>query len=197
MDVRAKVPLAGCKSINLHAALLLLSQGSYDLLGTNGNTKTDVFSEKFQKGGGVISNPKIYIADFGLLNRAFWAWKWYKRVISGFRVCFFNNCIEKNQNKTHFEEGTSESPSFGAFLKNHQFWRRPPSLTEPHPTLEVIRWYLHIWWSCYGHATKSDEFLEKFQATFDPPPHFWKIKLHFFYDTYGCIYTGRYDCQIV
>ena len=44
------------------------------------------------------------------MNRAFWAWNWYKRVISGFRVCFFNNCIEKNQNKTHFEEGTSESP---------------------------------------------------------------------------------------
>ena len=28
-----------------------------------------------------------------------------KRVNSGFRVCLFNNCIEKNQNKTHFEEG--------------------------------------------------------------------------------------------
>ena len=53
-------------------------------LGTTGNSKTDVFSEKFQKGGGVISNPKIYIADFGLLNRAFWAWKCYKRVISGY-----------------------------------------------------------------------------------------------------------------
>ena len=26
-------------------------------------------------------------------------------VISGFRVCFFNNCIGKNQNKAHFEEG--------------------------------------------------------------------------------------------
>ena len=23
---------------------------------------------------------------------------------------FFDNCIEKNHNKTHFEEGTSESP---------------------------------------------------------------------------------------
>ena len=35
--------------------------------------------------------------------------KFIKIVISGFRVCFFNYCIEKNQNKTHFEEGTSES----------------------------------------------------------------------------------------
>ena len=27
-----------------------------------------------------------------------------------------------------------------------------------------------------GPATKSDEFLEKFQMAFDtPPPHFWKI----------------------
>ena len=36
--------------------------------GTDGPTKTDEFSEKFQRGGGgVISNPKIYIADFGPL----------------------------------------------------------------------------------------------------------------------------------
>ena len=34
-------------------------------LGTGGPTKPDEFSEKFQRGGGgVISNPKIYIADF-------------------------------------------------------------------------------------------------------------------------------------
>ena len=65
MDVRAKVPLAGCKSINLHAALLLLSQGSYDLLGTNGNTKTDVFSEKFQMAfDPPPSFSENYIADF-------------------------------------------------------------------------------------------------------------------------------------
>ena len=34
-----------------------------------------------------------------------------------------------------------------------------------------------------GHATKSDEFSEKFQTAFDPPhphPHFWKIMLQFF-----------------
>ena len=40
-------------------------------LGTDGVSKTDEFSEKFQKGGGVIFNPKIYIADFGPLNRPF------------------------------------------------------------------------------------------------------------------------------
>ena len=43
--------------------------------GTDGVTKTDEFSEKFQGaaagGGGVIFNPKIYVADFGPLNWAF------------------------------------------------------------------------------------------------------------------------------
>ena len=36
-------------------------------LGTGAGTKTDEFSEKFQRGGkgGVIFNPNIYIADFG------------------------------------------------------------------------------------------------------------------------------------
>ena len=29
---------------------------------------------------------------------------------------FFNNCIEKNQNKTHFEEGTSESLYYLAII---------------------------------------------------------------------------------
>ena len=53
-------------------------------------------------------HSKIYIADFGNFKQGFLSWNWYKIVISGFRICFFNNCIEKNQNKTHFEEGTSE-----------------------------------------------------------------------------------------
>ena len=66
---------------------------------------------------GVIFNPKIYFADFWNFKQGFWAWNWFKRVISGFRVCFFNNCIEKNQNKTHFEEGM-----FGFFPKIHPIW---------------------------------------------------------------------------
>ena len=64
---------------------------------------------KSAKGGGVIFNPKIYVADFGNFKRGFLIMKLKKIVISGFRVYFFNNCIEKNQNKTHFEEGTSVS----------------------------------------------------------------------------------------
>ena len=41
-------------------------------LGKHPPSKTDEFSEKLRRGG-VISNPKIYVAKFGLLNRAFLA----------------------------------------------------------------------------------------------------------------------------
>ena len=34
------------------------------VLGKLSPSKTDEFSEKFQRGGGVIFNPKIYVADF-------------------------------------------------------------------------------------------------------------------------------------
>ena len=39
-------------------------------LGKGGAAKSDEFLEKFQ-GGGVIFNPKIYVADFGPLHRFF------------------------------------------------------------------------------------------------------------------------------
>ena len=39
----------------------------YACLGTNGETKTDEILEKFQK----FFNPKIYVAKFGPLDRAF------------------------------------------------------------------------------------------------------------------------------
>ena len=39
-------------------------------LGKPTPSKTDEISEKFQRGGGVIFNPKIYIAKFGPLSRA-------------------------------------------------------------------------------------------------------------------------------
>ena len=48
------------------------------------------------KGGGIF-NPKIYVADFGNFKQGFLSMKLIKRrVISGFRVCFFNNCIDIN-----------------------------------------------------------------------------------------------------
>ena len=65
------------------------------------------FWKSSKRGGGVISNPKIYVADFGHLNRAFWAWNWYKRVISGY--VFQQLYWEKSKQDT--------------------FWRGPP----PHP----------------------------------------------------------------
>ena len=40
-------------------------------LGTGHVNRSDEFSEKFRKGGGVIFNPKIYIAKFLPVNRAF------------------------------------------------------------------------------------------------------------------------------
>ena len=58
-------------------------------------TKADEFSEKCQGGGGVIFNPKNYPADYGNLKQGFLSIK----------LSFFNNCMEKNQNKTHFDEG--------------------------------------------------------------------------------------------
>ena len=45
---------------------------TFALLETSSPNKTDEFSEKFRMGeGGVIFNPKIYVADFGPLNRFF------------------------------------------------------------------------------------------------------------------------------
>ena len=45
---------------------------TFALLETSGPNKTDEFSEKFQMGGGGGHfQSKIYVADFGPLNRAF------------------------------------------------------------------------------------------------------------------------------
>ena len=44
---------------------------------------------KFPKGEGSFSIQKFMLQILGTLNRAFWSWNWYKIVISGFRVCFF------------------------------------------------------------------------------------------------------------
>ena len=41
--------------------------------------------------------------------------------------------------------------------------------------------------------TKTDEFLEKFQTAFDPPPHFRKIMLRFFSGIHDrrSVYNGK------
>ena len=45
------------------------------VLGTDDATQTGEFSEKFQTGGGVIFNPKIYVADFGNFKQGFLSMK--------------------------------------------------------------------------------------------------------------------------
>ena len=86
-----------------------LNKCALSFLGWVGMPKGKQKTSKGDGGGGVIYNPKIYDAYFWTLNGAFWALNWYKRVISGFRVCF-STIVLKNQNKTHFEEGISEPP---------------------------------------------------------------------------------------
>ena len=44
--------------------------------------------------GGHFQSRKFILQILGTLNRVIWAWNWYKRAISGFRVCFFNTCID-------------------------------------------------------------------------------------------------------
>ena len=46
---------------------------------------------------------------------------------------FFNNCIDKNQNKVHFQEGSSEPPPLELFRKFIRFGRgrRPESCCDP------------------------------------------------------------------
>ena len=50
---------------------------------------------KSAKGGWSFSIQKFILQTLGTFNRAFWSWNWYKIVISGFRVCFFQQlyCI--------------------------------------------------------------------------------------------------------
>ena len=64
------------------------------------------------KGGEeVIFNPKIYVADFGNFKKGFLGMKLIQKSISGFRVCFSTIVLRKNQNKTHFEEGSRSHTS--------------------------------------------------------------------------------------
>ena len=58
---------------------------SLDTLGKDSCAKSDEFSEKFQGGArGAFSIQKFMLQILRTLNRAFWAWNWYKK--SKFRV---------------------------------------------------------------------------------------------------------------
>ena len=83
-------------------------------IGKDGATNSDEFSEKFQRGwGGVIFNPKIYIADFGNFKQGFLSMKLIQKSNIRVQGMFFNNCLEKNKN-TNFEEGISYLLAYGA-----------------------------------------------------------------------------------
>ena len=77
---------------------------------------------------------------------------------SNFRVqgMFFNNCIEKNQNKTYLEEGTSESPYYLAII--------PPRI---YANISIIKNLQHNFpkmrgWGGGGGVEGPLEFLRKF-----------------------------------
>ena len=71
----------------------LLPLSPRQVLGTGDATKTDEFS--VPKEGWGHFQSKNYVADFGNFEQGFLSMKLMKRrVISGFRVCFFNNCID-------------------------------------------------------------------------------------------------------
>ena len=115
---------------------------------------------KSAKGGGSFAIQKFILQIWGTSNRAFWAWNWCKIIISGFRVCFFNNFIEKNQNKTHFEEGSSSHNSLRNGSRYQIGWisERFQTAVDPHPppselslSLEIM--YMHFILS--GHHTSS------------------------------------------
>ena len=63
---------------------------------------------------------------------------------------FFNNCIEKNQNKTHFEEGTYESRYYLAII--------PP---RTYATISVIKKLQHIFPKMRGVGEGRSEFFGK------------------------------------
>ena len=74
--------------------------------------------------GGVTFNPKIYIADFGNFKEGFLIMKLIQNSNFWVQGMFFNNCIEKNQNKTHFEEDTFDSSESPPFQKRTNFSRK-------------------------------------------------------------------------
>ena len=77
-------------------------------------------------GGGVIFNPKIHIADFGNFKQGFLSMKFVQTKNFMVQGMFFSTIVlRKNQNKTHFEDATSDSSPFDWNFSENPFWRRP------------------------------------------------------------------------
>ena len=68
------------------------------------------------KEGVVIFNPKIHVADFGNFNQGFLIRKLIQNKFQGSGYVFSTFVLRKNQNKTHFGEGTSESLYYLAIM---------------------------------------------------------------------------------
>ena len=136
------------------------------------------FQTSSKGGGGVIFNPKIYVADFGNFKQGFLRMKFM--YMSNFRVqgMFFQQSFWEKSNKTHFKEGNSESPPHPPFGTFPKIWRRPPSLTEPYPTLEVIKssvkWHLLSLIAWNPNKLMRCLFTKLFLGTVHTPVH-WNV----------------------
>ena len=130
-----------------------------------------MFFRKSSKGrGGVISNPKIYFADFGLLNRAFWAWKWYKRVIWGFRVCFSTIVLRKIKTRHTLKEAhlNPPPPPFRKFIRFgdaiRPYWKRTvgvfPSDNLPTATINPVLFKIRKFCTSVTVSGQNDNLLK-------------------------------------
>ena len=100
-------------------------------------TKTDEFPENFQKWGGIISDPKKFIAIFFALEKAILVMNFRKKLRKGgghFRSekfhCKFSagaTGLRKNRNIFFRKRGGGQRP-FGNFPEIHPFWYKKASL---------------------------------------------------------------------
>ena len=92
------------------------------------------FWKSAKAGEGSFSIQKFMLQILGTLNMAFWAWNWYKWVISGLRVCFFNNCIEKKIKTKHtLKKALVVIPVFGTGYQNWWIFGKVPNGRWPPP----------------------------------------------------------------
>ena len=75
--------------------------------GRTGRPKRMNFRKSSKGGGGSFPIQKFILQILDLQTGLF---EHEIDTKGSFQGMFFNNCIEKNQNKTHFKEGTSEPP---------------------------------------------------------------------------------------
>ena len=87
-----------------------------------------------------------FVADFGNLKQGFLSMKLIQK--SNFRVCFFNNWIEKNQNNSHSDEGFSSHTSLRDGSHYQIGWIFGKVLICNWPPPPTPQKGPHIWKSC-------------------------------------------------